>query len=117
MTDYKHDIPSIKKKLLQMQCELRDLNEVSHSASQPVKLDQSAVGRLSRMDAMQAQAMSLEAKRRREIQMQRILGALQRIEQDEFGYCLKCDEAINPKRLDFDLTAFLCITCANTAEK
>jgi len=100
-----------------MKSELTALHEHSHSASKPVALDQTAVGRLSRMDAMQAQAMSLETKRRREIQIQRILGALQRIEKDEFGYCLKCDEAIDPKRLDFDLTAFLCIDCAKATEK
>ncbi len=117
MKDFNLDLESIKKKLLDLKSELEDWHETSHSARKPVMLDQTAVGRLSRMDAMQSQAMSLETKRRREIQIQRIIGALQRIEKDAFGYCLKCDENIDPKRLDFDLTAFLCIVCANASEK
>jgi len=108
---------SIKKRLLEMKSELENLNKISSASSQPVALDQSAVGRLSRMDAMQAQAMSLETKRRREIQIQKIIGALQRLEKDEYGDCLKCDETIDPKRLDFDPTAFLCIDCAKASEK
>ncbi len=111
------DTVSIKKKLLQLKAELIDLDEASHAGTQPVALDQSSVGRLSRMDAMQVQAMSLETKRRREIQIQRIEGALKRIENDAYGYCVTCDEVIDPKRLDFDLTAFLCIHCASAAEQ
>jgi DnaK suppressor protein len=69
------------------------------------------------MDAMQAQAMSKESKRRREIKMKRIESALQRIDKDEFGYCLRCEEDIDPKRLEFDPSALLCIECANKGER
>ena len=64
------------------------------------------------MDAMQAQAMSLETKRRREIQLTRIDSALQRLANDEFGDCVRCGEAIESKRLDFDPSVLLCIECA-----
>ena len=69
------------------------------------------------MDAMQAQAMSLETKRRREIQLTRIDSALQRLESGEFGDCLQCAEPINSKRLEFDPSVVLCIECANNAER
>jgi DnaK suppressor protein len=96
---------------------LNALDATSSEAAQPVELDQSRVGRLSRMDAMQAQAMSLETKRRREIQLTRIDSALQRLEFGEFGDCLRCGEPIDSKRLEFDPSVVLCIDCANNAER
>ncbi len=78
----------------------------------PVELDQSSVGRLSRMDALQVQAMAQASQRRRTEEMCRIAAALQRIADDEFGWCLRCGEAIAAGRLDADPTATLCIGCA-----
>jgi len=92
------------------------LEETSAGAAKPVELDQSRVGRLSRMDAMQAQAMSMETRRRREVQLTRIETALQRIAAGEFGDCVRCGERIGGKRLDFDPAALLCIECATDAE-
>lgn len=87
--------------------------ESAKDSAQPVMLDQSRVGRLSRMDAMQVQAMAQEGQRRRDIQLQRIDLALARLANGEFGLCLACDEAINIQRLDIDPTATLCIACAS----
>ncbi|MEQ8344932.1 MAG: TraR/DksA family transcriptional regulator [Sneathiellaceae bacterium] len=78
----------------------------------PVELDQSSVGRLSRMDALQVQAMAQASERRRTEEVRRIAAALQRIADDEFGWCLRCGEAIADGRLDADPTATLCIGCA-----
>lgn len=109
------DLEYYQQKLIQRQNELMQLEDTQEASSQTVELDQSRVGRLSRMDALQGQAMSLEAKRRRQIEMQRIQSALIRIENGEYGYCLRCEEAIDPKRLDFDASATLCINCAEQA--
>ena len=78
-----------------------------------VELDQSKVGRLSRMDAMQAQAMAQASAQRRAASLLNIAAALQRIDNDQYGFCRQCDEIINPKRLDFDPTALYCIDCAH----
>jgi DnaK suppressor protein len=110
------DHNAIKSKLLSEREALNAVIATSQQASQPVELDQSRVGRLSRMDAMQAQAMSLETKRRREIQLTRIDSALQRLANDEFGECVRCGEAIESKRLDFDPSVLLCIECATEAD-
>ncbi len=110
------NLEAYKKKLLQLKKDLQSVEGTGNAAAKPVTLDQSSVGRLSRMDAMQMQAMSLESKRRRSLQLQRIEGAFQRIEKDEYGYCLKCEEEIQEKRLDFDPSVFLCIDCANQSE-
>lgn len=80
-----------------------------------VELDQQSVGRLSRMDALQRQAMATAQSRRRGIERQRIRGALDRIEAGEFGCCEDCGEEIAPKRLDLDPTVPKCVSCASGA--
>lgn len=90
--------------------------EAGQEATKTVELDQSKVGRLSRMDAMQSQAIAVESQRRREIRIQRIDAALKRIDEDDFGYCTHCGLEIDPKRLEFDPSALLCIDCARSGE-
>ena len=79
----------------------------------PVELDQQAVGRLSRMDALQVQAMALETSRRRGNELRRIAAALARIDEGEFGHCLECGDEIAARRLALDPAAPLCIGCAS----
>jgi DnaK suppressor protein len=81
-----------------------------------VELDQSRVGRLSRMDALQSQAMSQEAQRRRSVELTRISSALQRIVDGEYGYCVSCGEQIAIPRLEFDPAATQCLVCAQSSE-
>lgn len=102
-----------KQQLLSLKLELEYYQDISKANSEPVKLDQNKVGRLSRMDAIQDQQLAKEIESRREQQLYKVNIALQRIEQGEYGYCFECDEAINPKRLAFDPTATLCIECAS----
>jgi DnaK suppressor protein len=52
----------------------------------PVKLDQDSVGRLSRIDAMQVQAMALAQSRRRQQELAAIEAASRRIEEGEYGW-------------------------------
>jgi DnaK suppressor protein len=106
------DTEYFREKLIRLRDELQEIEQTGNEAAQTVELDQSRVGRLSRMDALQAQAMSIESGRRRNIKMQRIDAALKRIDKDEFGLCIKCEEEINPRRLEVDPAAPLCIDCA-----
>lgn len=92
--------------------ELEAIQADSSQDSKPVELDQAMVGRLSRMDAMQGQAMAQATARRRKQQLQRIEGALRRIESGDFGYCAICDADIDPKRLRVDPTLTRCIKCS-----
>jgi len=109
-------IAEFKKLLIIQQEELHESEQISVDASKTVELDQGRVGRLSRMDALQGQAMSLEIKRRRQLESQNIIAALHRIDNDEYGYCAKCGEEIATKRLKFDPAAIFCIACASQAE-
>jgi len=110
------DISSLRQKLLDLRQELLALVEAAGDSSQVVELDQARVGRLSRMDAMQAQAMSQAAGRRRELMLKNITAALARMDKDDYGLCRSCGEPINPKRLEYDPTAILCVSCAERSE-
>lgn len=101
-----------KKLLLDRQVELEKLISDTKDNSATVTLDQTSVGRLSRMDAMQGQAMAEAVKGRRDQELMRIEAALMRITEDEYGYCLNCGDDIDEKRLDLDASISLCNKCA-----
>jgi len=105
-----------RAQLIELRDEILAVGETGDQAAQPVELDQSKVGRLSRMDAMQAQAMSLETKRRREVHLRQIDAALNRIDADDYGRCIDCDEWIAHRRLEFDPATTRCIRCADKLE-
>ena len=83
------------------------------SERDPVEVDQQNIGRLTRMDALQVQAMAQETERRRQTRIQILTAALKRIEQGEFGACVTCGEDIAPARLDSDPAVATCIDCAS----
>lgn len=93
----------------------RELEQTADGAAAdraPVELDQQSVGRLSRMDAIQVQAMALATERRRKAELDRVNAALDRIDSDEFGYCEICGEEIASARLDHNPAVTTCIGCA-----
>ena len=108
----KPSLKTARKRLTEKRQELLAIMESSKESRKPVDLDQSRVGRLSRMDALQDQAMALETERRREIEIRRIDAALARVESGDYGYCLTCGEDIKPKRLELDPATPVCIDCA-----
>lgn len=77
-----------------------------------VELQQDSVGRLSRMDAIQQQAMAQAQERRRKAERGRIEAALARLDDGEWGYCLACGEEIAEKRLRHDPSVPNCVKCA-----
>ncbi len=110
------DVAAFRDRLIALREELEAIAETGAEAARPVELDQSKVGRLSRMDAIRSQAMSVETERRRVAELGRIKTALKRIEDGDFGFCQTCGEAIAAPRLAIDPAAHLCIDCANKAE-
>ena len=79
----------------------------------PVELDQQSVGRLSRMDAMQQQAMAEAQSRRRAGRLLAIESALRRLDSDDFGWCEECGEDIPQGRLELDPCVLRCVGCAS----
>lgn len=108
----REDLDRYRKALLARRAEIEALSGENDAARATVGLDQQSVGRLSRMDALQLQAMANETHRRRRAELKRIEAALRLIDEDEYGYCQSCGEPIAPRRLDLDPTLQLCVDCA-----
>ena len=106
------DLEKFRKRLLDEQAEIRREDSASSADRGTVVLDQQSIGRLSRMDAMQRQAMAQAASRRRMERENRIRATLKRLDEDEFGYCQDCGEEIGESRLHADPTVAFCISCA-----
>jgi DnaK suppressor protein len=106
-----------KCQLLALRASLEASAAAGRDSEAPVALDQARVGRLSRMDALQGQAMAQASGRRRDETMRSITAALARIDRGSFGLCRGCEEPIAEQRLAFDPTVRFCIDCARNAEK
>jgi DnaK suppressor protein len=106
------DLNRFRQTLLGLKAELEQFEAAAGESAGTVELDQSRVGRLSRMDALQAQQMALETSRRRQQRLVRVEGALRRVESGDYGDCFKCGEAIDLRRLEADPTQTRCIKCA-----
>ena len=101
-----------RQRLLDLKAELIDLSQSADEDRKPVELDQQSVGRLSRMDSMQVQAMAKAADARRAQEIRRVDAALQRLDDEEYGWCVACGEEIEVKRLEVDPAAPRCAGCA-----
>jgi DnaK suppressor protein len=93
------EIEAFRRCLLELKAGLAQMDEAAEDAARPLELDQSRMGRLSRIDALQGQQMAQEIERRRQRRLVAIDGALQRIESGEFGNCFVCGRDIGAGRL------------------
>lgn len=107
------DNAAIEQKLKERRQALVELAQSAAEVRGPVELDQTTQGRLSRMDAMQVQAMAQETERRRQLEISRIDAALKRLAEGDYGYCVACGEPIEPKRLAHDPSVPNCLSCAS----
>lgn len=107
----------IEARLLERRKDILALIEGHGEDSKPVELDQTRVGRLSRMDSLQSQAMAKETDRRRHQELDQIDHALQRLADNTYGDCVECGEPIAVKRLAFDPSTPMCIGCAGREER
>jgi len=89
----------------------------SGAGAEAVELDQSRQGRLSRMDALQQQAMAVAKRETYRMQLRQVLAALRRMDEDDYGYCEQCDEPIPLARLQIRPEASLCLACQSRADQ
>lgn len=106
------DSDKINRQLEDAKAALIDQSDQSKESRATVMLDQQSVGRLSRMDALQGQAMAKAEEDRRQLAIRRIDAALARIARGEYGECIECGEWIAVKRLEWDPAVLKCIDCA-----
>lgn len=104
---------AVLERLVARLAELDAIDAAASGDAKPIELDQTAIGRLSRMDAMQVQAMAAASLRMRAVERTRIAAARKRLDADEYGLCVQCGESIAPARLETDPTLATCVTCAS----
>lgn len=85
--------------------------KVTDEALKTVELDQTAVGRLSRIDSLQNQSMSKGLREREVVQLSQIREALARLEAGRYGVCEACDGFIPFERLFVFPEASACAAC------
>jgi DnaK suppressor protein len=100
-----------------LQSSLQVALEATQSRSAPVELDQGSVGRLSRMDAMQAQQMAKANRSQFQLRLALIAQALRQIDAEGYGLCRACDEPIGYPRLKARPETPFCLACQNAREK
>lgn len=88
---------------------------VTAEAAAPVELDQTTVGRLSRMDSLQSQGLSRSLQEREEMKLVLLREALGRLERGSYGLCVTCGGEIPFERLYVFPEAPGCTSCAGSS--
>lgn len=108
-----NQVSEFEQLLLDEQAELMGVADLLSDSAGAVSLDQTAVGRVSRVDALQQQSMALASQQRQDERLVAIKEALERIDDNIYGECVECLDAIPVKRLEIDPSVACCINCAN----
>jgi DnaK suppressor protein len=108
-------IEEIRAELLRMRSRLERSMKATRRAARPVKLDQTSVGRLSRIDALQNQSLTQGLEEREAARYAQIQEALRRLEQGEYGTCGGCARPIPFERLLVFPETLTCATCGGSA--
>jgi len=86
----------------ELSAQLRKLERsmrVTDQALKPVELDQTAVGRLSRIDSLQNQGLTRNLHEREQIKLAHVREALRRMDEGTYGRCTACSSTIPFPRL------------------
>jgi len=108
-------IAELKERLVALRDELEGALTAGAEGARPVDLDQ-PIGRLSRQDALQQQAMAQASRRNVELRLAQVRQALSAVERDEYGYCRRCEEPIGYRRLASKPEAPFCVSCQRGRE-
>lgn len=84
----------------------------TEEAMRPVKLDQTAVGRLSRIDSLQNQGLTRNLQEREQGKLGQIVSAFERLEAGTYGVCVECGDAIRFERLQVFPETPTCTACS-----
>ena len=82
-----------------------------------VELDQSKMGRVSRIDAIQQQQMSAAGRRAQTLRLRQVRAAMERMVAGTYGECLNCEESIGAPRLTARPEAPFCLDCQSRRER
>ncbi|MFO7577028.1 MAG: TraR/DksA C4-type zinc finger protein [Pelovirga sp.] len=105
----------LAEQILNLKKDLEQLLKTSAGSSQPVDLDQ-PIGRLSRMDALQQQAMAQANRAGHQRRLVLVDAALQALRQGRYGICRSCEEPISYQRLRARPETPFCLACQSRKE-
>lgn len=105
-----------KNELLSIEKELMEALGLAEEVNEKVELDQARFGRVSRGTALMDQAMSEAGVERDKKRLVAVRKALKRIDDEQYGFCLECDEPISEKRLEVAPETELCLECQSFKE-
>ena len=107
----------LRRRLEALATELAAGLDGSADAARPVELDPPAIGRVSRIDAIQQQKMIEANRAAQQARLRAVRAALGRIDEDEFGECRACGEEIGLARLRARPESHACIDCQSARER
>jgi len=113
----KEELQTLQQILETLQDDLENLLDISKDSGNTVTLDQSKVGRLSRMDALQQQAMAQANRVGHSNRLVQVKQALNLMADGDYGYCESCGEVIPVERLLIKPESIYCIDCQSKLEK
>ncbi|MEX2367766.1 MAG: TraR/DksA family transcriptional regulator [Pseudohongiellaceae bacterium] len=117
MTEFdKGTLDKCKTLLQKLKSELELQLVQGKEATGTVVLDQSKVGRLSRMDAIQQQNMAQSSYRQNENRLRKVNRALAKLDKGDYGYCDECGLPISISRLGVQPDAAYCLDCQHKLE-
>lgn len=101
--------------------ELRTLieEEIAHLNKEAVRLEEvvkpvapdNAIGRLTRMEAINAKSMNEANLRTARLRMSKLRDTLERLEDEDFGICVSCERPIPVKRIMLVPESTRCVRC------
>jgi DnaK suppressor protein len=92
---------------------LAKLERNFNKSARPADLDQTSVGRLSRIEALQNQGMTQGLQEREKVQLAQVTEALRRIDHGGYGCCVECGVPIQFERLLVFPETPTCATCGS----
>ena len=110
-------LKQLQQALTDSKIELEEQLLINKDSASVVELDQTLVGRVSRMDAIQQQSMAVSTRQKAQLKLKKVQAALDTMATDDYGYCRQCDEPIGFQRLTAQPEANLCLLCQDKADQ
>jgi len=101
----------IKEKILEEIAKTENLIVEYKEMTKPVAPDD-AIGRISRMDAINNKSVTEASLRQAEEKLKNLHRVLSRVGTSDFGICIKCGKPIPEGRLVYRPESLTCVNCA-----
>ncbi|MFT4604369.1 MAG: DnaK suppressor protein [Rhodothermales bacterium] len=105
------DLNVQRRVLTELEEELRRQVEQPDASATSVAPD-NAIGRLTRMEALQAQQIGEAGKRRLKQRLFKVRKALESIDAGTYGQCVRCGKGVPPGRLQIMPETRVCVACS-----